>query len=539
MTFLDSDFDFFIELSREPLNAKPPSVIGKAMNILRQSGNFTNFLPISHARVPILKCYHMRTGYQCDINFSDSYGILNSPIVGQLLFFDFRIYCLAVILKYWTKVHDCAGKNRISNYAIVWMLLFYLQQLPSPILPPIIDFQERVLPYFINGYNFAYDDRLQNRSTNQNRCSELLLGFFNFYKNFDFNSHVISPLYGKVFRKADILARKNVPEFHRYYEMLSLNANLSPMQFNKCICIQDPFEITHSIPGIIANLEFQKIMLKFEHAADVIDHELKTNGESTKLLLLMFDAENFNQTINQKIQRSSAESQNKRQNAVFQSYQNAASFKSTLQIKPTDYHLSIVRDMLAKKSTDANMKIDSQTINQSWCEIVLDFIVLILRDIFMLKIETAEENSAKSEMEAASSSSGKSTDNDNAVSQPDADSDRGAKVFIVGGDRDVFIGRKQSKKINAQSLNAEMSDSQARYKKNSWEIQLKVNIKLLPNTTSFDDITVEFQDMIKTKKNNSFKTFFTNFDQNLNHLLKICFVHKCANSNEKKPIAKP
>lgn len=56
---LDSDFDFFIELAREPLNAKPASVIGKAMNILRQNGNFTNFLPISHARVPILKCYHI------------------------------------------------------------------------------------------------------------------------------------------------------------------------------------------------------------------------------------------------------------------------------------------------------------------------------------------------------------------------------------------------------------------------------------------------------------------------------------------------
>lgn len=63
--FADSDFDFFIELSHEPLNAKPASIIGKAMHILRQSGNFTNFLPICHARVPILKCYHIRSGYQC------------------------------------------------------------------------------------------------------------------------------------------------------------------------------------------------------------------------------------------------------------------------------------------------------------------------------------------------------------------------------------------------------------------------------------------------------------------------------------------
>lgn len=165
IAFKDSDFDFFIEL--KIMNTKPASVIGKAMNILRQTGLFSNFLPISHARVPILKCHHIRTGYQCDINFSDSYGILNSPIVARLLAFDHRIYVLATILKYWTKVHDCSGKNRISNYAVVWMLLFYLQQLATPILPPICAFQQRVCPLYVNGYNFAYDERLPNRTTNQ------------------------------------------------------------------------------------------------------------------------------------------------------------------------------------------------------------------------------------------------------------------------------------------------------------------------------------------------------------------------------------
>lgn len=72
IAFKDSDFDFYVELSREPLNAKPAAIIGKTMNILKQSGNFTNFLPISHARVPILKCYHLRTSMPVDINFSVS-----------------------------------------------------------------------------------------------------------------------------------------------------------------------------------------------------------------------------------------------------------------------------------------------------------------------------------------------------------------------------------------------------------------------------------------------------------------------------------
>lgn len=271
----DSDFDFFIELSRDALNVnnKPAAIIGKAMNILRKSGKFDHFLPISHARVPILKCYHIPTGYQCDINFSDSYGILNSPIVARLLTYDARIYVLATILKYWAKVHDCSGKNRISNYALVWMLLFYLQQLPVPVLPPIYEFQKRVHPYYVNNYNFAFDDRLVNQTKNQNRCSELLMGFFKFYKSFDFGSKVICPLYAKAYLKSEIL---KLPEFQRYHEILNSNPNLSQMQFNKRICIQDPFEITHCIPGVIANIEYQKIILKFECAADIIESELKS-----------------------------------------------------------------------------------------------------------------------------------------------------------------------------------------------------------------------------------------------------------------------
>lgn len=286
------------------------------------------------------------------------------------------------------------------------------------------------------------------------------------------------------------------------------------MQFNKCICLQDPFEITYSISNSINFVEFQKILLKFEFAAETIDYELKTNGESTKLLLLIFDAEKFNQSIQQKMQRSS--------NAVVRP--NAtASHKSSLIIKPTDYHLSVVREILTKKSTDPNVKIDNQSINQAWCEYIVDSIETILRDIFMLKIESDNINNVKAESNAASTSTAKNTDNENDMST----SENGfTKTYTLSGTKDVFLGRKQSKKITITSLNTEMMESQERFKNTAWEIQLKFHVKISQDTKNYDAIQIEFLDLIKTKKNNSFKTFCTNFDQNLNHLLKICFVHK-------------
>lgn len=288
----DSDFDFTIELLHQTLNEEPASVIDRALNILRQSGNFTNFLPISHARVPILKCCHLRTGYQCDINFSSAYGMLNSRIVARLLRFDPRIYDLATILKYWAKVHDCVGQERISNYALVWMLIFYLQSLSTPIVPPIMHFQLWIQPYYVNGYNFAFDERIRNTTTNQSSCYELLKGFFRFYADFKFKDHFICPLNGKAFRKSDVWDRK-VPEFQRYFDWTK--QKWKSLESNKNICIQDPFEITHSIPGIICNAEFQRIIWKFEYAADIIDAELRSNGESANLFLSLFDADKFTQ----------------------------------------------------------------------------------------------------------------------------------------------------------------------------------------------------------------------------------------------------
>lgn len=344
------------------------------------------------------------------------------------------------------------------------------------------------------------------------------MGFFKFYTTFDFESHIICPLYGKAFRKTDVLARK-VPEFQRYFEILNFNPNISPMQFNKCICIQDPFEVTYSISNSINFVEFQKILLKFEYAAETIDYELRTNGESTKLLLLIFDAEKFNQSIQQKIQRTST--------AVIRP-NSTASHKSSLIIRQTDYHLSVVREILTKKSTDSNIKIDNQSINQAWCEFIVDFIETILRDIFMLKIESDNvQLIADADAEAASTSTAKNNDNENDMSTSENEF---TKTFVLSGTKDVFLGRKQSKKITITSLNTEMMESQERFKNTAWEIQLKLEVKVLPDAKNFDAIQFEFHDLIKTKKNNSFKTFFTNFDQNINHLLKICFVHKSGSS---------
>lgn len=400
------------------------------------------------------------------------------------------------------------------------MLLFYLQQLSIPLLPPVEEFQKRVHPYFVNRYNFAFDDRLPNLTKNQNRCSELLLGFFKFYKNFDFESLVICPLYGKAFRKADILAKK-LPEFQQYYEMLNSNPNLSPMQLHKCICIQDPFETTHSIPGVIAKLEFHKILWKFEYTAEIIDSELQSQGESTKLLLSIFDAEKLNHISQQKIQKHPKILRSRQESSVTKSLE-AAIYRISLHIKPTDFHQSIVRKILTKKNRSTH-------IHRAWAEYTIEGIALILKDIFLVKMNVSENESNGTEKPLIDTITTPNSQDRNV--QKDFESELCAnfsREFIITGSRDVFLGRKQTKNITVNSFNSEMLESQDRFDKTSLEIHLNAAVKISTNLDSYDEITIEFNDLIKTKKNNSFKPFITIFEQNLHNLLKIYLVH-CLN----------
>lgn len=261
--------------------------------ILEASGKFARFVMFTKPRIPIVRCINIATLTQCDFNCSNGFGTLNSPIVAHLLNFDPRIRKLAIIIKYWMKVHKCSGKWRISNYAVVWMLIFYLQTLPKPIVPPIAEFQRNVPPAMHSHYNFAFDYSLPNKTDNQSQLPELLLGFFKFYRVFDFTNLVICPLYGKTLRKTDVRERK-VVELQRYKEIL-FRSNEMPM-FLDSICIQDPFEILRKVPGEIEDYDRQTIVWKIGYAAAIIECELQ-KSETKSLFSKLFDADDFNEFI--------------------------------------------------------------------------------------------------------------------------------------------------------------------------------------------------------------------------------------------------
>lgn len=494
---------------RDKDDINPKRVINNTKSELARSGRFSKFVPIVNARVPILKCVHVQSGINCDLNFSDSLGVFNSPILCNLLQFDSRIYILASIIKFWMKIHDCSGSNCITNYSALWMLLFYLQTLSEPILPPIIEFQKNAPAFMIDAFNFGFNYKLPNQNRNRQRCSELLLGFFEFYRSFDFENNVISPLFGKIIPKSDIKSKK-VPEFKRYEEILEQNPDEMPMSLNKPLCIQDPFEITHSIPGLISQKVFKDIIRKFDIAGDVIRTELTVSGESAQLLLELFDINKFNEELT------------KRNDSVSTTSSTNSSKSTIITIKPNEFELSKTRELLSKNVQNENDKITTEQLNKNWTKIIIRFLMEIIQDIFLFKIKA--QKSKPNDNNESHGSAYEEVDVDQLCNE---NIEKFSYEIIVNGTRDVFYTRKLIKDVDSTTLTKEFEISKERFQQESTpKINFRVKIKLQANVEKFDQIQLEIIDIIQRRHNNYYRTFCRTLKQQMQFLLKIFFIHK-------------
>lgn len=105
-----------------------------------------------------------------------------------------------MLIKYWAR--DCeisteTSSGRITNYALVLLFIFYLEQPNVNLVPPIMQLKESCKPEIIDGWQVNFNKRIQHPSAeNKKTIPELLHGFFEFYANFDFKETVICPIDG-------------------------------------------------------------------------------------------------------------------------------------------------------------------------------------------------------------------------------------------------------------------------------------------------------------------------------------------------------
>lgn len=233
-----SDVDCYISLPTWLQNSGD-TYVGKAKSALRRRSNiFKELFVISRAKVPIVKFYHAPTKRHCDISFKSSAGIENSKLLSYLLALDKRVLPLAVIIKYWAKVHHFTGTNLMPNYALILLVIFYLQQ--KAILPPIYHLQRNVEQY-VDYWNVGFQDVIHLSGNNESLYS-LLGGFFEYYSSFNYDLFIVCPFLGRPIKKELFEKLETVPPEYELYKHNIERQFCQPFRLDCIICIQDPFE---------------------------------------------------------------------------------------------------------------------------------------------------------------------------------------------------------------------------------------------------------------------------------------------------------
>ncbi|XP_012887228.1 PREDICTED: terminal uridylyltransferase 7 isoform X1 [Dipodomys ordii] len=225
--------------------------IEELARVLRKHSGLRNILPITTAKVPIVKFFHLRSGLEVDISLYNTLALHNTRLLSAYSAIDPRVKYLCYTMKVFTKMCDIgdASRGSLSSYAYTLMVLYFLQQRNPPVIPVLQEIYkgEKKPEIFVDGWNIYFFDQIDELPNywpeygkNTESVGQLWLGLLRFYtEDFDFKEHVIS------------IRRK------------SLLTTFKKQWTSKYIVIEDPFDLNHNLGAGLSRKMTNFIMKAF------------------------------------------------------------------------------------------------------------------------------------------------------------------------------------------------------------------------------------------------------------------------------------
>ncbi|XP_068461077.1 terminal uridylyltransferase 7 isoform X2 [Clinocottus analis] len=239
------------------------SVIESLARMLRKHPGLKNILPITTAKVPIVKFYHVRTGLEGDISLYNTLALHNTHLLALYAAIDRRVKILCYVMKVFAKMCDIgdASRGSLSSYAYTLMVLFFLQQRDTPVIPVLQEIYDgkKKPEVLVDGWNvYFFDDlkalpgRWPQHGKNTETVGELWLGLLRFYtEDFDFREHVIC-----------LRQRGRLTTFNKQWT-------------SKYIVIEDPFDLNHNLGAGLSRKMTNFIMKAFINGRTVFGTPVK------------------------------------------------------------------------------------------------------------------------------------------------------------------------------------------------------------------------------------------------------------------------
>lgn len=197
---------------------------------------------------------------------------------------DVRVRPLVFYIRAWAKEFDLIQSfpaHGVSNFMLTCLVIFFLQQLPEPVLPPSGSFVR--LEDTIDGVQFITDfSKVNFKSTNTSTLAELLVAFFEFYSAFDFNKNAVSIPTGTI--KANYTA-DSMFIFNPIEPALNVSRNVSDIERNEFIekCQVALKALTINQSNAVELLDFYNTKTKDESRIDLfVSDMMRSSPNSSK-----------------------------------------------------------------------------------------------------------------------------------------------------------------------------------------------------------------------------------------------------------------
>ncbi|XP_033947738.1 terminal uridylyltransferase 7 isoform X2 [Pseudochaenichthys georgianus] len=239
------------------------SIIESLARMLRKHPGLKNILPITTAKVPIVKFYHVRTGLEGDISLYNTLALHNTHLLASYAAIDRRVKILCYVMKVFAKMCDIgdASRGSLSSYAYTLMVLFFLQQRNPPVIPVLQEIYDgkKKPEVLVEDWNVYFFDDLKTLPSrwpqggrNTETVGELWLGLLRFYtEDFDFREQVIC---------------------NRLHSCLT---TFNKQWTSKYIVIEDPFDLNHNLGAGLSRKMTNFIMKAFINGRTVFGTPVK------------------------------------------------------------------------------------------------------------------------------------------------------------------------------------------------------------------------------------------------------------------------
>uniref|UniRef100_A0A182SYS1 Uncharacterized protein n=1 Tax=Anopheles maculatus TaxID=74869 RepID=A0A182SYS1_9DIPT len=523
----DSDLDFYIHYAREKTEREEQTkLIHIICSRMDKDHNFTGMVKILGAKVPLLRAVHVRTNLQCDINFSNARGCYNSKFIHAIMKFDVRIHQLTVMVKFWAQcAYILTPHRQMNSYCLIMMVIFYLQTRKLPVISSVEDMQQGIGRITFGPWNLGYPQEIRYKTWNVNTVRELLMGFFKYYSEFDFAKNLISPFVGRLCA-LEQLEKKAIRELAPYYRAVE-REDYPEFVSGPCISIQDPFELNVNVGKVLrTNFLMEQIKLSLKHAYDLCQRF--QGKEFSKLLIALFtDVQRCAKPTKEKKDpnvpapsTSAASTAGKPINGTVTGQQPGPSGTVSgagpsktrcwykCRLPPLENELYLVKQILQARDQERKMVITEERTRQLWLECMPDFIVDILRKLYMVKVEPIEPPNV----------TGSSTEPPPNVT----------RTYQLTCERQVFIARKRINISNESDLKREIEIS-----KSKWERNHQLQFSTRANMVAVDG-AIELCVPSDQPKNGPFRLFIdTCFLVHIRKCLRGYFMVMLAKTKEK------